>query len=61
VVAPARAAAPRVPQPAGSLLYELPTGHLDRQPGELVFLTRLTVARACPGPWQAKDLPSDGQ
>ena len=58
---PGRATAPRVPQPVGSLLYELLAGHLDRQPGELVFLTRLGVARGMPGPWQAKDLPSEGQ
>ncbi len=32
-----------VPQPAGSLLYELTTGHPDRQPGELVFPADLAV------------------
>jgi hypothetical protein len=58
---PGRATAPRVPQPAGSLLYELLAGHLDRQPGELVFLTRLRVPRGMPRSWQAKDLPRNGQ
>ena len=55
---PGRAAAPRVPQPAGSLLYELPAGHLDRQPGELVFLARLGVARACQGRGRRRTCPA---
>jgi hypothetical protein len=44
---------PSVPQPAGSRLYELITGHPDRQPGDLVFLVDLTVElRAWPsGSW----------
>jgi hypothetical protein len=33
---------PHVPQPADSLVYELLTGHPDRQPHELVFLADLT-------------------
>jgi hypothetical protein len=33
---------PRVPQPAGSLVYELLTGHPKREPGELVFVADLT-------------------
>jgi hypothetical protein len=37
VVAPRWLLHPAVPQPAGSLLYELATGHPDRGPGELVF------------------------
>jgi hypothetical protein len=37
VVAPRWLLHPAVPQPAGSLVYELATGHPDRQPGELVF------------------------
>jgi hypothetical protein len=31
-----------VPQPDGSLLYELLTGHPEREPGELVFVADLT-------------------
>jgi hypothetical protein len=34
---------PAVPQPDGTLLYELVTGHPDRQPDELVFVPDLTV------------------
>jgi hypothetical protein len=37
VIAPRALLHPRVPQPAGSLLYELATGHPDRGPRELVF------------------------
>jgi hypothetical protein len=37
VVAPRWLLHPAVPQPAGSLVYELATGHPDRQPGEVVF------------------------
>jgi len=36
VVAPRWLLHPPVPQPAGSLVYELATGHPDRQAGELV-------------------------
>ncbi len=43
VVAPRALLHPAVPQPAGSLVYELVTGHPDRQPGELVFPADLTV------------------
>jgi hypothetical protein len=43
VVAPRALLHPAVPQPAGSLLYELVTGHPDRQPGELVLLADLAV------------------
>jgi hypothetical protein len=42
VVAPRWLLHPAIPQPAGSLVYELATGHPDRQPGELVFLADLT-------------------
>jgi hypothetical protein len=42
VVAPAALLHPRVPQPAGSLVYELLTGHPEREPGELVFVADLT-------------------
>jgi len=53
IVAPAALLHPGVPQPAGSQLYELVTGHPDRQTGELVFLTDLTCElRAWPdGTW----------
>jgi hypothetical protein len=43
VVAPAVLLHHRVPQPAGSLLYALLTGHPEREPGELVFVADLTV------------------
>ena len=43
VVAPAALLHPAVPQPDGTLLYELVTGHPDRQPQELVFVADLTV------------------
>jgi hypothetical protein len=42
IVAPAVLLHPRVPQPAGSLIYELLTGHPERQAGELVFMVDLT-------------------
>jgi hypothetical protein len=42
VVAPAALLHPRVPQPAGSLVYELLTGHPEREPGALVFVADLT-------------------
>jgi hypothetical protein len=37
VVAPAALLHPAVPQPDGTVLYELLTGHPDRTPHELVF------------------------
>jgi hypothetical protein len=43
VVAPRWLLHPAVPQPAGSLVYELATGHPDRQPGALVFPADLTA------------------
>jgi hypothetical protein len=43
VVAPAALLHPVVPQPDGTVLYELLTGHPDRTPHELVFLADLTV------------------
>jgi hypothetical protein len=43
VVAPRWLLHPAVPQPAGSLVYELATGHPDRQPDELVFPADLTA------------------
>jgi hypothetical protein len=42
VVAPRWLLHPAVPQPAGSLVYELATGHPNRQAGELVFPADLT-------------------
>jgi hypothetical protein len=43
VVAPAALLHPAVPQPDGTVLYALLTGHPDRAPRELVFLVDLTV------------------
>jgi hypothetical protein len=43
VVSPAGLLHPAVPQPEGTLLYELVTGHPDRLPHALVFLADLTV------------------
>ena len=43
VVASAALLHPVVPQPAGTVLYELVTGHPDRAAHELVFLPDLTV------------------
>jgi hypothetical protein len=55
VVAPAGLLHPLVPQPDGTVLYELVTGHPDRTPGELVFVADLTVElRAWPTDTWAK-------
>jgi hypothetical protein len=55
VVAPAELLRPGLPQPAGSLVYELLTGHREREPGELVFVADLTVElRAWPADTWAK-------
>jgi hypothetical protein len=43
VVAPAALLHPAVPQPDGTVLYELLTGHPDRTAHELVFVADLTV------------------
>jgi hypothetical protein len=43
VVAPAALLHPAVPQPDGTVLYELVTGHPDRTPHELVFVADLAV------------------
>jgi hypothetical protein len=53
VVSPAALLHPAVPQPDGTLVYELVTGHPDREPRELVFLADLTLElRAWPyGTW----------
>jgi hypothetical protein len=42
IVAPASLLHPRVPQPDGTLVYKLLTGHPEREPGELVFVADLT-------------------
>ena len=57
-VAPAALRHPGVPQPDGTLLYELVTGHPDRQPQELVFVADLTVElRAWPtDTWASLDV-----
>ncbi len=53
VISPAGLLHPAVPQPDGTLVYELVTGHPDRQLQQLVFLADLTVElRAWPyGTW----------
>jgi hypothetical protein len=58
VIAPAALLHPQVPQPDGTVLYELVTGHPDREAHELVFLTDLAVElRAWPsGTWATLDL-----
>jgi hypothetical protein len=43
VVAPAALLHPVVPQPDGTVLYELLTGHPDRTAHELVFVADLTM------------------
>jgi hypothetical protein len=63
VVAPAALLRPSVPQPDGTMLYELVTGHPDRAPQDLVFLADLTVElRAWPGrhPGQGRGRPTSG-
>ncbi len=55
VVASAALLHPVVPQPDGTVLYELLTGHPDRTPHELVFVADLTVElRAWPTDTWAK-------
>jgi hypothetical protein len=55
VVAPVALLHPCVPQPDGTLLYELVTGHPERAPRELVFLADLTCElRAWPADTWAK-------
>jgi hypothetical protein len=55
IIAPAALLHPRVPQPPGSLIYELLTGHPERQAGELVFMADLTAElRAWPTDTLAK-------
>jgi hypothetical protein len=55
VVGPSALLHPSVPQPAGSLVYELLIGHPEREPGELVFVADLTCElRAWPQDTWAK-------
>ena len=55
IVTPAALLHPRVPQPDGSLVYELLTGHPEREAGELVFVADLTCElRAWPHDTWAK-------
>jgi hypothetical protein len=55
VVAPAALLHPTVPQPDGTVLYELVTGHPDRAAHELVFVPDLTCElRAWPSDTWAK-------
>ena len=42
IVGPAALLHPAVPQPAGNLIYQLLTGHPEREPHELVFVADLT-------------------
>jgi hypothetical protein len=53
IVGPAALLHPRVPQPAGSLVYELLTGHPEREPGQLGVYGRsdLCVARLAERHW----------
>jgi hypothetical protein len=61
IVGPAALLHPAVPQPAGSLVYELLTGHPEREPGDLVFVADLTVElRAWPqDTWTAVGVDPD--
>jgi hypothetical protein len=55
IVGPAALLHSGVPQPAGSLIYELLTGHPEREAGELVFVADLTCElRAWPTDTWAK-------
>jgi hypothetical protein len=57
VVAPAVLLHPSVPQPDGTLVYELLTGHPDRTPQQLVFLADLAVELRA---WPADTWPKGG-
>jgi hypothetical protein len=61
IVASAALLHPGVPQPAGSLVYALLTGHPEREPGELVFMADLTgELRAWPqDTWQQLGVDPD--
>jgi hypothetical protein len=43
IVGPSTLLHPAVPQPDGSLVYQLLTGHPEREPDALVFVSDLTV------------------
>ena len=60
VVAPATLLHPHVPQPDGTVLYELVTGHPDRAAHELVFLADL-AARAWPRLAHARARPASSR
>jgi hypothetical protein len=57
IVGPAVLLHPSVPQPDGTVLYELLTGHPDRTPQELVFLADLAVELRA---WPADTWPKVG-
>jgi hypothetical protein len=57
VVAPAVLLHPVVPQPDGTVLFELVTGHPDRTANDLVFLADLTVELRA---WPADTWPKVG-
>jgi hypothetical protein len=57
IIGPAIVLHPSVPQPDGTVLYELLTGHPDRMPRELVFLADLTVELRA---WPADTWPKVG-
>jgi hypothetical protein len=61
IVRPSTLLHPRIPRPAGSLLYQLLTGHPEREPGELVFVADLTCElRAWPhDTWTAVGVDPD--
>jgi hypothetical protein len=61
VVAPSTLLHPAIPQPAGSLVYQLLTGHPERERHELVFVADLTVElRAWPtDTWTAVGVDPD--
>jgi hypothetical protein len=61
IVGPAALLHPHVPQPAGSLIYQLLTGHPEREAGELVFVADLTCElRAWPqDTWAAVGVDPD--
>jgi hypothetical protein len=61
VVGPSTLLHPHVPQPAGSLIYQLLTGHPERESGELVFVADLTCElRAWPtDTWAKVDVDPD--
>jgi hypothetical protein len=61
IVGPSTLLHPAVPQLAGSLVYQLLTGHPEREAGELVFVADLTVElRAWPNDtWMAVGVDPD--